>query len=186
MNLTDTIQITATVSIGRGKYATDKVSVPAKIYGPLAVHKDIVVGRVQQWKVTHVPTGLGLGGELHLKAAVALAKALKDMPEWHDPRLVEGRKATNAGLFDKLVGAVKEARYKAVLAQPEPFLAGDIVLYVNTSSGQRYKAKVKEAVRGGDYEIELLQLVDKNGGKLATKTDLRVRVPVTAITRWSY
>lgn len=109
MNLTDTIQITVSKYTGRRR-VTVKEDVPAKIYGPLAVHHDVIYGKRQTWKVTHVATGLCVSGELTLKAAVAIAKELKHLPEWQEPTLGEGRTAANGPVFDKLASAVIEAR----------------------------------------------------------------------------
>lgn len=110
MKLTDTIEIT--VSKYRGPRRSPlrvKEQVPAKIYGPLAVHRDVRVGLKQQWKVTHVATGLRITGELTQKAAVAIAKELKDLPQWHEPTLGEGRTAANAAVFEALSKKVNEA-----------------------------------------------------------------------------
>lgn len=109
MNLTDTIDITVRVYKGK-KTVSAKETVPAKVYGPLALHKDICTGKRQLWRVTHIATGLRVLGELPLNAAIAIVKELKGLPEWQDPRLADGYCAGTTALFDKLVAAVKEAQ----------------------------------------------------------------------------
>ena len=110
MNLTDTIEIKVS-KYRRGKPALIlRETVPAKIYGPLAIHHDVAYGKRQTWKITHIATGLCVSGELTLKAAVAIAKELKALPEWQEPTLGEGRTATNGAVFDSLANAVIEAR----------------------------------------------------------------------------
>jgi hypothetical protein len=68
MRLTDGIEITVG-TWRRGKRITSKEVVPAKLFGPLAVHRDVVEGKRQTWKVTHVATGLLVSGEMTLKGA---------------------------------------------------------------------------------------------------------------------
>ncbi len=105
MKLTDTIEIVVGTHAG-----TYRETVPAKRYGRLAVHKDIVQGKRQLWKVSHPSSGLMVLGELTLKAAVAIAKELQHLPEWDDPRITEGYTGKTAALFNKLTYAVDEAR----------------------------------------------------------------------------
>ena len=113
MKLTDTIKIRCTVTKRDGRKRIETVEMldePCKLYGPLALHKDFHAGRVQLWKITHVATGLRVVGEIPLKPAVAIVKELKDLPEWHDPRIHEGHTAETAPLFNKLRDVVLEAR----------------------------------------------------------------------------
>ena len=83
---------------------------PAKIYGLLAVHKDLVQGKRQLWRITHVGGGSGMRvlGELTHKAAVAIAKELEGMPEWQDPTIATDN--PNREVLSKLANAVREAR----------------------------------------------------------------------------
>lgn len=106
MKLTDTIKIQVSTA---AKRSWDNV--PAKIYGPLAVHKDIMQGKRQLWRVTHIYTGLRVLGELSLKQAAALAKEMKDFPEWEEPTLGDGRTADNAIVFERLYFKVRQARH---------------------------------------------------------------------------
>ena len=113
MKLTDTIQIRVARWERKGRkqvQVTELADEPAKIYGPLALHKDFHAGRIQLWRITHIGTGLRVIGEIPLKAAVAIVKELKDLPEWHDPRIHEGHTAETAPLFNKLRDVVLEAR----------------------------------------------------------------------------
>lgn len=118
MNLTDTIDIkvTAYEKKGRKRVAVVKTkTVPAKHYGPLALHHDVqqYMGRGksrQLWKVSHRATGLRIVGELPLDQARDIAKRIKDMPEWWDRRIGDGRTAETAALFDKLQIAVLEVK----------------------------------------------------------------------------
>ena len=107
MNLRDTIDI-----VVRENRVVSREAVPAKIYGALAVHRDIVQGKRQLWKVSHVRSGLSIGGEMTLKAAVGMAKDLADLPAWHEP-CVGNDQPTNAAtrpILDRLFLAVREAR----------------------------------------------------------------------------
>lgn len=114
MRLSDSIEIRVSQPAGRGKRVMAKESIPAKLYGPLAVHRDIMQGKRQLWKVTHVASGCGVLGELTLKAAVAVAKDLRDLPGWADPSLGTGRTAENIEVYAALYEAVREARRKHV------------------------------------------------------------------------
>lgn len=107
MNLTDTIQITVSKYTGKRRVVA-KEDVPAKLYGPLAIHHDVVYGKRQTWKISHVASGLAVCTELTLKAAVAIAKELKDLPEWQEPTL--GTDNPNREAHAKLANAVIEAR----------------------------------------------------------------------------
>jgi hypothetical protein len=113
MKLTDTIKIRCTVTKRDGRKRIETVEMldePCKLYGPLALHKDFHAGRVQLWKITHVATGLRVMGEVKLDEAVSIIKQVKDLPEWHDPRLAEGVNAGNKALFDGLVVAIRKAQ----------------------------------------------------------------------------
>lgn len=105
MRLTDTIEVQVSTVAKRWRE-----TVPAKRFGALAVHKDLMQGKRQLWRITHVNSGLRVLGEIPLKAALAIAKELQAMPEWEDPRLLEGSNAGNVELFKKLASAVLEAR----------------------------------------------------------------------------
>jgi hypothetical protein len=109
MKLTDTLDITVYAGSGKNRVPA-KETVPAKLYGPLALHKGYHAGAIKNWTVTHVATGLRVVGEIPLKAAVAIIKDVKDMPEWRDARLAEGMNAGNKAIFDKIVAAVLEAK----------------------------------------------------------------------------
>lgn len=109
MKLTDTIDVTVYTGSGKNRVPA-KETVPAKRYGALALHKGYHAGPIKNWTVTHVATGLRVVGEIPLKAAVAIIKDVKDLPEWNDPRLAEGMNAGNKALFDKIGAAVKEAK----------------------------------------------------------------------------
>lgn len=106
MNLTDTIKIQVSTA---AKRTWDDV--PAKIYGPLALHKDIVQGKRQLWRITHIRTGLRVLGELSLKDATAIIKDLRSLPEWEEPTLGDGRTAENGEVFDRLYFKVRQARH---------------------------------------------------------------------------
>ena len=103
MKLTDTIQ-TRISTVAKREWETQ----PAKIYGPLAVHKDIVQGRQQLWRITHVASGMRVLGELTLKASVAITKELQGMPEWQEPTLCTDD--PDRKVLSKLANAVREAR----------------------------------------------------------------------------
>lgn len=107
MNLSDNIEISVGTRVGR-KTVVSKEAVPAKIYGPLAVHKDIVQGKRQTWRITHIASGLRVCGELTLKAAAGIAKDLRDLPEWQDPTIATEN--PNRDVLSKLANAVIEAR----------------------------------------------------------------------------
>lgn len=103
MRLTDTIHVLMSTAAKRWREPT-----PAKVYGPLAVHKDIVQGKRQLWRITHVASGMRVLGELTLKAAVAIAKELQAMPEWSEPTLCTDE--PDRQVLAKLACAVREAR----------------------------------------------------------------------------
>lgn len=103
MKLTDTVRIRiSTVAMREWEEH------PAKLYGPLAVHKDLVQGKRQLWRISHVGSGMRVVGELSLKAATAIAKELQDMPEWNDPTIATDN--PNREALSKLANAVREAR----------------------------------------------------------------------------
>tara|TARA_R110000868_G_scaffold86528_1_gene242679 strand:+ start:109 stop:465 length:357 start_codon:yes stop_codon:yes gene_type:complete len=103
MKLTDTIKIHVSTAAKR-----EWEEHPAKIYGLLAVHKDLVQGKRQLWSISHVGSGFRVVGELALKAAVAIAKELEGMPEWQDPTIATDN--PNREVLSKLANAVCEAR----------------------------------------------------------------------------
>lgn len=103
MRLTDTIHVRMSTVAKRWLEPT-----PAKIYGALAVHKDIVQGKRQLWRITHVASGMRVLGELTLKAAVAMAKELQALPEWAEPTLCTDD--PDRQILSKLACAVREAR----------------------------------------------------------------------------
>lgn len=103
MKLTDTIKIRVS-TVAKREWEEH----PAKIYGQLAVHKDLVQGKRQLWRITHVGSGLRVVGELSLKAVTAIAKELQDMPEWQDPTIATDN--PNREVLSKLANAVREAR----------------------------------------------------------------------------
>lgn len=103
MKLTDTVDVLMSTVAKRWRE-----TVPAKRYGLLAVHKDIMQGKRQLWRISHVGSGMRVVGELSLKAATAIAKELQDMPEWHDPTIATDN--PNREALSKLANAVREAR----------------------------------------------------------------------------
>lgn len=103
MKLTDTIHVSMHTAAKRWKE-----SISAKCYGPIAVHKDLVQGKRQLWRITHAASGMRVLGELTLKAAVAIAKELQDMPEWAEPTLCTDD--PDRKILSKLACAVREAR----------------------------------------------------------------------------
>jgi hypothetical protein len=108
MQLRDTVDILVSKDP-----VVSREAVPAKIYGALAVHKDIVQGKRQLWKISHIRSGLSIGGEMTLKAAVGMAKDLADLPEWQHPCVGSdpaSRNAANRPILDRLFLAVREAR----------------------------------------------------------------------------
>jgi hypothetical protein len=112
MNLTDSIEI-AVGTWKRGGQVVSKEAVPAKLYGPLAVHRDVMQGKRRLWRVTHVASGLMVSGEMTLKAAVSMAKGLQHLPEWQDVRLADGWSTATKDVFDTLSRAVLEVRQQA-------------------------------------------------------------------------
>lgn len=103
MKLTDTVDVSMYTAAKRWKEPT-----PAKVYGPLAVHKDLVQGKRQLWRITHVASGMRVLGELTLKAAVTITKELKDLPEWQEPTLCTDD--PDRRVLATLSCAVREAR----------------------------------------------------------------------------
>lgn len=103
MKLTDTVHISMHTAAKRWREPT-----PAKCYGLLAVHKDLVQGKRQLWRISHVNSGMRVLGELSLKAAVAIAKELQAMPEWAEPTLCTDD--PDRQILAKLACAVREAR----------------------------------------------------------------------------
>lgn len=103
MRLTDTVEVAMHTAAKRWREA-----VPAKRYGQLAVHKDIVQGKRQLWRITHVGSGMRVLGELTLKASVAIVKELQVLPEWTEPTLCTDN--PDRQILAKLACAVREAR----------------------------------------------------------------------------
>jgi hypothetical protein len=103
MKLTDTVKIRVS-TVAKREWETH----PSRNYGQLAVHKDLVQGKKQLWRISHVDSGFRVVGELTLKAATAIAKELQDMPEWQDPTIATDN--PNREVLNKLANAVREAR----------------------------------------------------------------------------
>lgn len=103
MRLTDTVDVAMFTAAKRWRE-----TVPAKRYGLLAVHKDLVQGKRQLWRISHVSSGMRVLGELSLKAAVAIAKELQALPEWAEPTLCTDN--PDRQILTKLACAVREAR----------------------------------------------------------------------------
>jgi hypothetical protein len=113
------VKLTGTIELSmhkreRGRVVYYREAVPAKHFGPLAVHRDVMYGKRQTWKITHVATGLGVAGELTLKAAVGMARALRDLPEWADPHLAGDVSLERTCVIARLARAVEGEKEKWV------------------------------------------------------------------------
>ena len=99
----------------KGGSETERIAVPALIFGELAVHKmlshDGSTPMEGTWAVSHVRSGLKLGAPFELQRdARALAEKLQDRPEW--AKISEDGDYPDSVKFNALGEVVKEATYE--------------------------------------------------------------------------
>jgi hypothetical protein len=114
MKLSDTLTIKRPV-YKRGKHVKGQAideQVPAKFYGPLAVHlfSEATNYSKASYSLTHRATGLRILGELTLQQAQRIAKQLQGDEGWSDERLAHGRTVATKELFDRMRDLVLQAK----------------------------------------------------------------------------
>jgi hypothetical protein len=109
MKLSDTLMIKRPV-YKRGKSVDE--AVPAKFYGPLAVHlfSEATNYSKASYSISHRATGLRVLGDLTLQQAQRIAKQLQGDEGWNEPRLADGRTPETAELFDRMRDLVLQAK----------------------------------------------------------------------------